>query len=80
MVGYERVVPWDRRIHAYRVTFDGGSDPRTLAGDRIRGLRRALSDRDPSKLPVCPRWMYDGCPYRPDCGCAAGAGPGIDQR
>jgi hypothetical protein len=46
--------------------------------DEAAALERAVADGDPSGLAPCPRWMYEGCPYRPACGC--GSEPGRSQR
>jgi hypothetical protein len=80
LVGYERILPWDRRVQAYRVSFDPPDAIRAVIALRTRDLRDALASGRPAGLPACPGWMYEGCAYRPDCACAGGAGPGVDQR
>jgi hypothetical protein len=80
IVGYERIPDWERRLQIYRVGFDPPGTVQALADTRLRALREALEAHRPRELPSCPAWMYDGCPYKPDCGCVAGAGPGVDHR
>jgi hypothetical protein len=80
IVGYERILPWERRIQAYDISFEPVSAIGQVAQGRIQGLKGALGSGSPAALPPCPSWMYEGCPYRPGCACVAGAGPGVDQR
>ena len=80
LVGYERFSDWDQRVQSYRVDFRSMDAIRAFASERLRALHRALETGAPGDLPTCPTWMSDSCPYRPDCGCAAGAGPGVDHR
>ncbi|MCI4332924.1 MAG: hypothetical protein L3K01_04245 [Thermoplasmata archaeon] len=72
--GLERVPsdgPW---IHAQRVRFESGEVLRSLLERRERDLTASRISGNPASLPACPRWMYDGCPHRDVCGCAADAG------
>ncbi len=73
IVGYERAPAWGDRLRVYRVDFDPFLPIAEMARERSRALRTAIADRDPSHLPTCPGWMYDGCPYAPGCGCGGAA-------
>jgi hypothetical protein len=72
--GLERVPsdgPW---IHTQRIHF--GSEPalRSLLERRATALTSSRTNGSPENLPSCPRWMFDGCPHREVCGCAADGG------
>ncbi len=79
VLGYERAASWGDRLRVYRVEFDPFLPVAELARERARALRSAITARDPSSLPPCPGWMYDGCAYAPGCGCGVG-GPGRSKR
>ena len=62
------------RFQVLRYHFEDLPGLARLGSERRDALTEAISRRDPSRLPPCPGWMFDGCPYRAQCGCGAEAG------
>ena len=75
VLAYERPGPGESPIQVLEVYLpDGGRPFRRLALERASAIDAALADGDGSRLPACPAWMAERCPYRSRCGCAADAG------
>ena len=73
-IAYEHAERDVDRFQALRYRFDDLPELARLGSGRRDGLTDAIARRDPSRLPACPAWMFDGCPYRAQCGCGAEAG------
>jgi hypothetical protein len=78
LVGFERAESADTRLRVFALEFSPVTVFARYFREGIARLERALRDRTPSILDACPRWMYDDCPYRAECGC--GSEPGRSQR
>ena len=73
VVAFDRAETDRDRLEVLRYEFPDLGAVERLWAERVGALERALAARDPSSLPPCPAWMYDGCPYRAACGCAPAA-------
>ena len=77
-LAYERAEREADRFQVLRYHFEDLPGLLRLGSGRREALTDAIARRDTSRLPPCPGWMYDGCPYRAQCGCSAE--PGRSQR
>lgn len=75
LVGYERPGPGVPDIVPYEVAFDPLEVLTAVAEGRETALRDAVASGRPEGLPPCPRWMFEGCPYRDRCGCGSAPVP-----
>jgi len=78
MVGYERASEPRDRLKVFEFRFSPVTTFARLWRTRMAGLERARETKNPAKLVACPKWMYEECPYRAECGC--GDDPGRSQR
>ena len=69
LIGYERAVEWKDKLVAYDVRFEPPLPTARLLDERRSELAQAVAQGDPGRLPRCPSWMVEGCPYRAACGC-----------
>ncbi|MCI4322746.1 MAG: hypothetical protein L3K03_01770 [Thermoplasmata archaeon] len=76
---YGAVPPGDS-VRAYTIRFDPVSPWTSELDGRTAALREALRSRDPSKLPGCPRWMAESCPYSAACGGVTGCSAASTDR
>lgn len=77
-VAYERAESDEGRIQVLRYRFREVARFSAVWEERRVRLREAIAAHDPGRLPPCPSWMYEECPYRGECGC--GTEPGRSQR
>ncbi len=77
VLGYERASE-SERIQVLEFRFQPASAFSRLWRRRTRELVDARSAGDPGRLPMCPAWMFESCPYRDRCACAGS--PGRSQR
>lgn len=80
VIGYERLSRAEGSIRTYQVRFADRVAWNQMMGARRAALRLALERRDPSGLPPCPEWMFEGCPYRAVCGDGPAVGAGAERR
>ena len=78
VVAYERVERESDALRVFRFDFDPITIFSRLWREREALFREALERGTPERLPPCPAWMADDCPYRSECGC--GAAPARSQR
>ena len=78
VIAFERAETEADRIQVLRYRFPEPTRFSELWATRRAHLREAVGAGSPRSLPPCPAWMYDECPYRGECGCAAE--PGRSQR
>ncbi|MCI4319507.1 MAG: hypothetical protein L3K23_05165 [Thermoplasmata archaeon] len=72
VLGVARSSELEERLRAYRVDYPDAHAFALRGGERAREVVDCLRGKgDPLELPACPAWMYDRCPYRDACGCAA---------
>jgi hypothetical protein len=72
VLGYERAETDVDRLQVFEIRFDSVTPFSRMFRERVEGLRTALRDRAPARLPPCPSWMVADCPYRAECGCGDG--------
>jgi len=77
-LAFERAERESDRFEVLRIRFDPIALFRTIGTGRAALLRAAIDAREPGRLPPCPGWMAEGCPYGATCGCADD--PGRSQR
>jgi len=69
VVAFEHAESDGDRLEVLRYRFpDLGAFDRRWS-ERIEALEQAVAAGDPSRLPACPAWMFEGCRYRAVCGC-----------
>lgn len=78
VLALERAGPDESPVRVFELSFEPVSTLARLWRGRQRQLEEALRDRAPDRLPACPSWMYEECPYRELCGC--GSVEGRSQR
>ena len=66
---FERAGSDAERIEVLRYRFAEPERFGRLGEHRARQLRTAITTGTSLGLPACPAWMFDGCPYRAECGC-----------
>ncbi len=71
VVGYERPERNTDALRVFRLEFDPVTPLARLWRERERAFRAALEAKAPEPLAACPAWMFDGCPYRAECGCGS---------
>lgn len=71
LVAYERAEADEDRVQALEYRFPRVERFAEFWRERSAALLSAIRDGAPRSLPACPGWMYEGCPYRGICGCAA---------
>lgn len=71
----ERPEPGAPRIEALHIRFPDGARLAKWLEEQVRGLHEAVKLRDPSRLPPCPEWRFEECPYREFCGDPQGRPP-----
>lgn len=73
IVAYERAADPANRLRVFELRFRPVTTFSRLWRARASALDRAVAEGSPTDLPACPSWMFEECPYRVDCGCAAPA-------
>jgi hypothetical protein len=71
--GFERADTDRDRLRVVAFRFDDPTSLSRMFRGRVAALRAAIALHDPAGLAPCPGWMYESCPYRPDCACAGGS-------
>lgn len=69
IAAYERAAKESDRLRVFRVDLTPATAFARLWRRRLGDLERALRQDDGRALPACPRWMFENCPYRSECGC-----------
>ncbi|MCI4366406.1 MAG: hypothetical protein L3K08_01510 [Thermoplasmata archaeon] len=64
-----RARPPVRGVRALKVHYPDLPERSALFDTRRNALAAALTNHDPSLVPACPAWRFEGCPYRTECGC-----------
>ncbi|MCI4354332.1 MAG: hypothetical protein L3K06_03095 [Thermoplasmata archaeon] len=80
VLGYERAPAWTDKIRVLDVVWDPLAPATELLAQRRAALEQAVAQRTAGDLPLCPRWMVDGCAYGARCGCGAPPGAGRENR
>jgi hypothetical protein len=77
-LAFERAERETDRFEVLHYRFAPIASFRQIWDERAARLEGAVSAGAPERLPPCPGWMYETCPYRTVCGCVAE--PGRSQR
>ncbi|HEV2449194.1 MAG TPA: hypothetical protein VGU43_02145, partial [Thermoplasmata archaeon] len=64
----ERPEPGAPRIEALHVRFSEAPRLAVWLDGQVSALHAAVREGDPSRLPACPEWRFEECPYRDFCG------------
>lgn len=69
VLGWDRAGPGEFPVQVLRYKFRSPGVFARMWRERVRALAETEADGHTERLPACPTWKAENCPYQPGCAC-----------